>query len=960
MAKKYDLTTEDKTQKSLAALIDEDLQKESKLLQNLISEVVDANQKLKASHQERLEKTQEKLKILNAEIERLKTDINEKDHETTLKQLNYLLDAKNQIYENLRQMRKENMRAYQEGDLHVDLNNLKETLQEILEEALVVQTGVKPFIQNVHEHIETFIKATIQATDTHFQSNSEIQSTLESSLAAFNDDTLSFNEAFKTFLASFEELFDKRTHMFLDAQKDLSLDERIQTTMDERQTALEAEEKKLKETFEADMQALDDKIASVHADTLNNLKAKHQERLDKERTTKENLAKDMKTLRLEIIAAEKKNDLEKLNNLLKAFDRKQKFTLNLFEEKLERKATKKVKSETEKLKKARMHREKEYLQALYDLKYRQAKAAIEKGDSKEVFKLREDLNALENDLSLNKDWIEQLNQALHNYEEFIQKAITFALEIQKLLNLRKKQFLEAEIKLVEQLLPLKVEFKKLYMALLKNVKVKHLNQKALGVQITQAVQQHEKQIELNQALAKLDKQHLDYDRHGEIERLGMEEDIQNEKIYQHALISLADKEYELQLLKIESLYDSEITLTKAQAERLNVGHDVNEAMVSTTLESQINFAKQQMKYAESEYQLRLQNIEQSLKRELDYAKEKLSQHQRPYKTDTLELEKERDRKLEDLSYKQALFREEKDKKELKEQENKIKENYAHKINQIEEKAASDPYVKRYKSQIEKAENRADKAQEDALKIKEKSVETFEYMLQNSEEKLQQFKDNNMTSTLAPYIESEASTTAKDRLDEAIEEAKNLYQDKISTPKDKLKSLDEQLENIRDETKQSEAIKALEAKKAELKEAFEKDTSNQDEALNQALSQIKDEQKAYLEEHDALEAKIKAPNYKKDIQALEARLKKTATQWEKNLSTMKQDQIHVLKEQLSKHSKALMQKRSRLDDALKPTIKAYQSYLKQTNLTQHKRSQQVKKELFKERDKAIKNLRIQYK
>ncbi len=956
MAKKYDLTTEDKTQKSLAALIDEDLQKESKLLQNLISEVVDANQKLKASHQKRFEETQEKLNILNAEIERLKKDINEKDHDTTLEQLNYLIDAKNKIHQDLRLMRSENIRAYNEGDLYFDMDDLKNKLDNLLKDTLVSHSAIKPYAQKIHARIEQFIDTLKDHTHPLFEENHDLQNKLNDAVMQFHTASEDFETTFQSFSKDFKALLSKREHAFLNPEDDLSLDERIEKTTQEKSKALKAEETALKETFEKNMNVLEGKLDTLYNDTLNKLKEKHRDRLDKEVNIKKTLAQDLKTLRLDIIRAEKNNDQAALKDLLKNYDRLEKHSQNLFEEKLERKAKKQLKSERKKINTEKIKTEKKYLQALYDNLFSQAKIAIEKGDSKEVFKLREDLEALKKDRQLNDDWIKTLSHVLDEYNQFVQKASEFAYLVERLLFSRKQVFLESEMALVDHLEPMQKGFDELTLELLKHVKIKHLNQRILKVKVASEIKMHEKKMALHQQLAKRDKQILDIKLRGDIKRLNLEEDIQNEKIYQQALIALADKEYELQLLKIEALYDSEITLTKAQAERLNVGHDVNEAMVATTLESQINFAKQQMKYAESEHQLRLENIEQSLHRELDYAKEKLAKHEQPYKTDRLELQKERDKKLEDLAYKQALFREEKEKKVLFEQEQEIKESYQEKISAIEKAMAQDTYVKRYKAQIEKAESRANKAKEDAQRIKEKSLETFQNMLYQSEEKLQQFKQSSATSKLAPYIESEAKTTAKERLDEAIKEAKTLYQEKITKPKEKLKALDEQLKNIQLETKQSETIEKIEAEKAELSEAFKQWQQQQQETLKDAQEKIKAEQKAYLKAHNEQLSKLKPFSAKKDKQTLQTKLKQKVRLWEKRLKEQHTKKADKLKLDLAKHKNVLKQEKLNLDKALNPLINAYEAYLKKTNIAQHKREVETKKKLFGERDQAIKDLK----
>ena len=110
----------------------------------------------------------------------------------------------------------------------------------------------------------------------------------------------------------------------------------------------------------------------------------------------------------------------------------------------------------------------------------------------------------------------------------------------------------------------------------------------------------------------------------------IKEEANSEIIYQESLINIAKKEHELQLIKVESLYENERNLAEEQIERINLGVKVNDAFVKTTLENQLLFATQQIKCAQSEYEIRIESINLTLNQELDYANKKIDYYRQKY------------------------------------------------------------------------------------------------------------------------------------------------------------------------------------------------------------------------------------------------------------------------------------------------------------------------------------------
>ncbi len=959
--KKYDLTKDNASNKSLTSLIDENLQKESELLQQLIHEVVEANKKVKDTHQQRLEEADEKLRILNSEIERLKDEINRKDHETTIEQLSYLLDSKDRIFEALNDMRTQYLDTFLQREYEETSAGLKDRLLTLFEEHTDADTNLTNYLFSFKKATLGFVEETFAKSEQFFSRYYLKQSKTDEVFKHYEQKGVELMDSFEDFHPALKEALESRTHMLQGEGDEEPLEARIQKTYEERKKAYDEKEAELKKTYDEKLNTLDEELKTLEDDTLEKLKNKHKKRLAKEATLKESLQKDLRDLRIDIIKAEKANDEKRLKQLFKAYERKEKSNLNLFEEKLERKAKKQLKPAKEKLYRKRFKIEREHLNKLYRLRFEKQKETIQYQDSHELFKLREDKKALGEDLLFNERYIGVMKEKLAAFETFMHETMNFIKALHDLLSDKHEAFLKTELALLDQLTPLKRKLKKSELELAKQIRLKHFGLKKTGAKINHALKMHAENVEYHQKLYDLEKRITDADKSSVVKRLSDEEQTQSDKIYQQALIELADKEYELQVLKIQSLYDNEMNLTKAQTDRLNIGKGVNEAMVSTTIESQIQFAKQQIQFAESEYELRLENVERSLEKELEYAEEKLSAHRQQYQIEIRDLEQARDDKLEDLAYRKALFTDEKDRRRLEEQEQSIKDKYNTQIAEIKEKEDADAYVQRYRKQIKAAKERAEKAREDAKRLKERSVSTFESMLESSEEKLAQFKDKDSASnTLAPYIESEASKTAQTRLDEALEEAKELYEEKVEKPKQKLKDLNAKLDKLQKQESTNPERRQLETEKENLKEAHQERVDKENQKLEKKLEALENEENAFLEKtenvaktYETLVVETDKDKLKKELTAQIKALQKQQADTRDKQKTHLENELKTRRERLDSMKKTL-------DSHIRPTFRQYSSFVKKTSYSQRKKEWKARREIMVEKRKAIKRLKGKYK
>ena len=201
-------------------------------------------------------------------------------------------------------------------------------------------------------------------------------------------------------------------------------------------------------------------------------------------------------------------------------------------------------------------------------------------------------------------------------------------------------------------------------------------------------------LQLDKELTDIDKLILKKRNESLIRIEKIKEDANSEVIYQESLIKIAQKEHELQLIKVKSLYENERSLAEEQVERINLGVQVNDVFVKTTLENQLLFASQQIKCAESEYDIRIESIALTKEQELAYANKKIDYYRQKYEYEKSKIRKELNDKLEDLNYKLLLFTEKKDNQQIQSQINELTERYQSMIDEIEEQEEHDKKIKR--------------------------------------------------------------------------------------------------------------------------------------------------------------------------------------------------------------------------------------------------------------------------
>jgi len=433
-------------------------------------------------------------------------------------------------------------------------------------------------------------------------------------------------------------------------------------------------------------------------------------------------------------------------------------------------------------------------------------------EAKILYKIKSDFQALQGDLDINKKRMINLKDFLDTKVTVCKKIYDFKLELRhgELRIMKENEILEQSLisSFKDLLIALKTVENSRIIALKENLN----NHSIIKIEQEFQVKKSIELIKLDQELTHIDKLILKMRNETLIKNEKIKEEANSEIIYQESLIDIANKEHDLQLVKVTSLYENERNLAEEQIERINLGVKVNDAFVKTTLENQLLFASQQIQCAESEHEIRVESINLTNSQELQYANKKINYYRQKYDYEKSKINKELDDKLEDLNYKLLLFTDQKDNKEIKAKIKMLKAKYNAMIEDIEKVEMEDIEIIRYEKVIEAANNRAEEAISEALSLKNQTIDSFQILFDQTKLKYDIIKETDQTEEtkgIMPVLNNTAVSTANVRLQKATEEAEMLFKEKIIIPK---QIIEETKEKLVDLISSKEADKFVEEQK----------------------------------------------------------------------------------------------------------------------------------------------------
>ncbi len=783
-----------KANKDISTIIENDIAKESVLLKELVDQVLKSNIEVKKKNNQRILDTKRKLKELDDQIDDLTVSIDLVDRETVIQQLNEMIDAKNKIFDARQEIRffdNENLpsRIDNYNSIHHALTssikgvgNFEDDYRiKIIDSNKAILTGQK-------ETTDKITSILLEVAETKRKNISKSLLELDAIRTNITDFETVYNQQLQTSISYEYELTEESKSNFYNVDSDEILNKQINQSHKDNIEALNKRGIDLKEIFKQKQIEIK-KIYFDHEESiLGKYEQKNKAVLDKEKSTKEGIELELKTIRFDIMQAEKLQKYALVSSLMKKFEK--------IEKQLNTKSSKKLSKETDDLTKSKKDKtiqslwdlELKYVKDAHNLEYETQFEQIRFQEAKILHKIKTDYDGLNGDLDINNKRVQSMKELLLLKSKLQREIHNIRLELRltELDILQHNDYIELDIndKYKDLLLALKVTEAKRTNILQQNIDTHNIIRLEQEYKLKKAIED----ILLDQETHDIDKLILTKRNETVIEQQTQIEALNSDIIYQESLIAIAKKEHELQLIKVKSLYENERSLAEEQKERINLGIKVNDTFVKTTLQNQLLFADQQIKCAKSEFEIRVESINLTYEQEVQYANKKIEYYRQKYEYEKQKFVKELEDKLEDLNYKLLLFTESKDNKEIQDKIDELQNHYDGLIQEIEDVENKDEEILRYEKVITDAENRQKLAIDEAQLLREQTITSFQSLYDATKIKFDQVEESEATVAtkgIMPLLNSATAKNSDQRLQQAIKEADQLYHERIDKPEKRI-------------------------------------------------------------------------------------------------------------------------------------------------------------------------------
>ena len=891
----------------LATLIDQDLKQEQALLKALIAEILKANEKIKNAHFERVEDTEAKLKVLNAEIKRIRQNIRAQDDVVQEKRLSLLKETKQDYFAAVSELRLKDAKDHFAMPLRKHLKDLSDGLLDDVKAQM--PNRVKAF----QEPIDRFF-ASLQNSITLEAAESVAQATdTAEGINAVNDEIQTVLAPFKTLIQSFKTKLDATLEAHLKLFDTSELDELlrdIEATTAQDLAMMDDQTVALDEALTDELQHMDDDFNQLKQDALNKAIKALPGEIDQ--SLSDALAKELKDLQKQIT---KEKDLAQQAVLLKTFKATQDRYYKTPVGKISQKIEKQFKAESKQLVLAKKAKRNEHLEQSYELKMQKEERAIQAVIDGASLKLRTSLDVLDvqsDTYNQTIDLLEQYILDLFNFERALE-TLFVSLRI-KTLEISSSVAENAVFK-SEYLAHYKLMVQRLEIQSLQSLTDRQFDFKKLHVSLQEKLEIERLDIERLYALSKINDQRFRLINRTRINKIDEVQALKFQMFQDESDIKLAEKEYDIQVLKAQSVYDHERAINKVQTERIDAGVHVNKAMVQATVKRQVNFADQQIRFADAELTARLEHIEYTLQQELSYTEETLGHHEKAYAQKQQELELDYQSKKQSIAQKKKLFQHSTMINNVLQEERDLEISIEEKRDALDDKIANDVNIRRYREQIAKAKEHAENAKEDAIRLHQKDIESFEALKAESLERLANVEKMMAEPSLLPYHEESVDDQASLRLKEMLESAEQFLKEKLKAPRKRLQDTQERLLALEKESTSSEELSLLLRQEKELAESYQNELDQLAEktaAEHKRLTREFEKETSTLTSHiSSIDAVLEQP-----LEVDTAMLKSLSAAKAKKISALEKALETTLREIDSKEDEWIIDLKRTQDDSIR--------------------------------------------
>ena len=819
-----------KANKDISTIIEQDIAKESVLLKKLVDQVLKANLDVKKQTNKRILESKRKLKELDEQIDDITEAIDLVDRETIIQQLNEMIDAKNKIF-----TARQEIRFFDNERLPNRLNTYNTIFHQLTTSTeslggfehkyrtLILQHNKelyhtqKKLTDHIINQLLSIKQNKLEQVTTSIKELQQIRQKIQSYEVVHIDQI-------KHSIEKEYNLIDQSLSKFYNVDSDEILNKRINHEHQENLKKLQNQKERIKQQYNQTQTDIKNQYIEYEKQVLEKFESKNKAILDKEREQTKRIEAELKDIRLNIMNAEKQQDFAKVASLMKKFEQTERLLNSKVNKKLNKESDELTKVKKDKTNQQLRDLEINHVKELYNIDYQLQLEEIQFQEAKILHKIKTDYDGLTGDLDINRQRVQTIRELLllkgklqRNIHNLRLELRLTELEIQK-----QNDYLDLDIMdtYKEILVTINDIAQKRNYILSQNINTHNIIRYEQEFRLQKAIED----IKIEQETHDIDKSILKQRNSNLIELQKEIENLNSEIIYQESMIAIAKKEHELQLIKVKSLYENERSLAEEQKERINVGIQVNDAFVKTTLQNQMLFAEQQIKCAESEYDIRLESINLTFDQEVQYASKKIDYYRQKFEYEKQKHIKDLELKLEDLNYKLLLFTDPKENKNIRHQIDELQKLHDQKLQEIEDFEQQDEQIARFQKVINDAEHRQSLALEEASLIREQTITSFQKLYDQTKARFDLLKDQDHEETkgIIPLLNSKTSQTSDERLQQAIKEADILYNERIIEPEQIIAETKLRIKHLQ-ETDNTQAF--IENKRALKLEKIEKHNEN---------------------------------------------------------------------------------------------------------------------------------------
>ncbi len=204
-------------------------------------------------------------------------------------------------------------------------------------------------------------------------------------------------------------------------------------------------------------------------------------------------------------------------------------------------------------------------------------------------------------------------------------------------------------------------------------------------------------------------------------------------------IKLALKEYDVNALHFNTMYENERKYLVMQANRVDEESEINNQFILTTYENQMRFAKEQVELANTEYRLRVEAIIRAVEEEKNFYQEIIDRRLKEHRDKRKVLEENYQARLYYETHSISESDDPKLTKQLEKQIQKNKKSHDKIVKEMDAEIAADAVIAKSRARLTELEEHTIVALQDATELRDETISEMSELYDVAEKKYQALK-----------------------------------------------------------------------------------------------------------------------------------------------------------------------------------------------------------------------------